>query len=129
MTLKFVTSQKGKKLLLFEGHLYSLKSYNNGSVTWRCVSHNSRMPCSEILHTNSDEVEGKVVRSVPKHEHAADAAEVKAKILRAKLKCHAGNSDSAPLSVIAKTIQAAKSPVVGKNFIVAAYNPSCSTGE
>ncbi|XP_053592956.1 uncharacterized protein LOC128667325 [Microplitis demolitor] len=72
------------------------------------------MACSVIIHTTSQEKNGSIIGDVPKHQHAGDITDIKAKVIRANLKLRAVNSDNNPLQVIADTVKNANSPVMAR---------------
>lgn len=56
MPLNFIQSQKGKPLLIFENHVYSVHRETENKVIWRCVEF--KKYCLVRCHTSSAKSEG-----------------------------------------------------------------------
>lgn len=65
--LLFVTSQKGKCQLVYDGHCYVREKIVKDKIYWRCISYTSKIHCHARIHTVGDNV----VRNTP-HSHPAD---------------------------------------------------------
>ena len=51
--LTFITSQKGKKLLLHDGCTFSFNNTNKKGINWRCIDyHKNRCPGKIITDTD-----------------------------------------------------------------------------
>ena len=60
--LKFINSQKGKKLLIVENSSYSFHNYNKDRINWRCTQYN-KSHCPGKIVTNTDKKTGKCNRN------------------------------------------------------------------
>ncbi|XP_057336676.1 uncharacterized protein LOC130675162 [Microplitis mediator] len=114
MPLKFIKSQLGKNLLIHEGYVYTCKSLNKKSVTWRCNEHSGKFACSVIVHTTTDDKNGNIIGDPPVHDHPADLVDVKAKRIRTNLKRRAVNDDVGPIAIIDNVVKNIKSPVIAR---------------
>jgi FLYWCH zinc finger domain len=94
MPLQFQTSQKGKPQLLVNGHLFSFhKTLVNGNRAWKCTK------CKSRVHT--DHNDSNIVKQPEDHDHAADAAKVKAIAVVNELRQRARGTEDAPHQLIA----------------------------
>lgn len=62
--LNFVSSQKGKYQLCYEGFYYVREKVVNNKVYWRCIEYTSKLRCHARIHT----VGNSIVRNTP-HSH------------------------------------------------------------
>lgn len=99
MPLEFLNSQKGKPQLLVNGHLFSFhKALENGDRTWKCVNYN-KSSCMARVHT--DRNDSNIVQHLREHNHAADAAKLKAKSVVNQLRQRAHETEESPHQIIA----------------------------
>lgn len=59
MSLEFICSQRGGKILIDEGYLLTKHRHNKRSITWRCKRH--RDGCTARVFTTNDTPTGKLV--------------------------------------------------------------------
>ncbi|XP_071625583.1 uncharacterized protein [Temnothorax longispinosus] len=111
MPLKFITSQRGALMLLYNGYLYTNKSVNKSNITWRCVEYRKRL-CSVVIYTTSDKRTGEIIGDSPVHNHAADVAHVEARKVKEKLKKKASKVCENNGVMISKVLSKVPSPVV-----------------
>ncbi|XP_025191946.1 uncharacterized protein LOC112592160 [Melanaphis sacchari] len=57
MLLKFIKSQKGKKMLVYNGFLYSKHEEYENKIVWRCSDY-KKFACKSRSHTTSEEESG-----------------------------------------------------------------------
>ena len=73
MALEFTVSEKGKRKLLVDGHLYVKDKAADTKMYWKCEKF-AIMKCHARVHTEGD----RILKHVGDHNHAADAASVDA---------------------------------------------------
>lgn len=107
MPLEFVLSQKGKRLLLHDNHIYREHRRSKNVIHWRCCYYEKRdWKCCAKVHTNSDKKYGQVLECFKpdedKHNHIVEKSEIDALIVKEKIKKFAGKSADNPISIVAK---------------------------
>ncbi|CAI6363526.1 unnamed protein product [Macrosiphum euphorbiae] len=100
--LIFVNSQKGKKLLSYDGYLHSLHRSTENKCIWRCVEF-IKYKCKGRCHTTNDEESGEIIK-IPTHSHPPNADKVNVKEAIDKLKNEAKTSCEPTRNVVSKIV-------------------------
>ncbi|XP_025193601.1 uncharacterized protein LOC112593423 isoform X3 [Melanaphis sacchari] len=82
--LIFVNSQKGKKLLSYDGYLHSLHRSTENKCIWRYIEF-INYKCKGCCHTTNDEESGEIIK-IPTHRHPPNPDKVNIKEAIDKLK-------------------------------------------
>ena len=107
MPLEFIKSQKGKPLLRHNGHLFNFDNrLSTSNRARKCVKY-ANFRCPSRIHTDAADLE--IIREIGDHNHAADAANVGARIIVNSLRMRAIDTQEAPNQLIA-TVTAGKIP-------------------
>lgn len=140
MPLSFILSQKERKQLLLHGFLFSRKTINKDSVTWRCVDY-YKEKCKAIVRTDTEIrtglfinliiflyfyfflfslfiiyvcYVGYVIGEIPNHDHAGDASSIAAKKLKNKIIKRGAKNNDPPSLVVGDALAKASSPAVAR---------------
>ncbi|XP_034940290.1 uncharacterized protein [Chelonus insularis] len=116
MPLKFVLSQKGKLLLIYNGYIYSVHRKNIGDVAWRCVNYRSSF-CLGRIHTTSMK---RSVTSEAPHNHLDNPEKVEVRKAVEKLKKASKKSDDSTSNIVSSVLH-------NISFSAAAELPSTSS--
>lgn len=96
MALKFVTSEKGKPKLLFDGHLYYKdKEVDVNKIYWKCENYR-KVKCVARLVSEGDHI----IKKSGDHNHVADAANVEGGIVMSHIRENAKHTQDAPQLII-----------------------------
>lgn len=99
MSLEFVTSEKGKKMLLLDNHLFYYERSAGDTKYWRCKSQR-KTKCRSRVVTSFD-----VVKMPPKeHNHWADARDVEVAKHMEQLRILALTTSEAPRLIVTKIV-------------------------
>ncbi|CAI6348182.1 unnamed protein product [Macrosiphum euphorbiae] len=89
MPLKFIKSQKGKNMSVYNGFLYSKHEVYENKIVWRC-SDFKKFACKSRCHTTSEDETGEILKYTD-HSHAPNVAKSEAKGLVNEIKKSAEN--------------------------------------
>lgn len=107
MPLEYVQSQKGAKLLKFDGFLFSKEKFGNNKVIWKCVEYSKG--CRGRCHTRED-----AVVTFTGHNHIPNIAKILAKDVQARVRNLAENSVMTTRDVLISATQNVENAVIGQ---------------
>nr|CAD7458958.1 unnamed protein product [Timema tahoe] len=110
MALKFVMSEKGRRKLLLDGHLYYKEKQVEERVYWKCERFQS-VKCGARVITESDII---ILSKRNEHNHLGDAAHVAAENLMVNIRDTAKNTRDTPTCIMASVSSGASQSVVAK---------------
>ncbi|CAI6358928.1 unnamed protein product [Macrosiphum euphorbiae] len=70
--LQYITSQRGKKLLVYNNYIHRQDRRDENKIIWRC---NGNQKCSGRVHVSENDIVLKYVD----HSHLSDVAKIQAK--------------------------------------------------
>ena len=108
MALEFLTSIRGKKMLLLDGHIYSKNTESKGKIYWKCLELDSG--CFARCVTNGYET---LKLQSGSHTHSPDPANVASRKLVQEMKNQALRSMDKPCNIIANHVANIPDSVAG----------------
>ncbi|CAH1108325.1 unnamed protein product [Psylliodes chrysocephalus] len=96
MPLQFVDSERGHKMLLYNGHTHSREKISGEKGIWKCFLYH-KWRCTGRIHTIGDEI----VKST-ENNHVSDSADAEVRRAIKKMKVLAEQSGSTTHQIIAK---------------------------
>lgn len=108
MDVSFIDSEKSKKKLLHDGHLFYKDKENNNKVYWRCEKYNRKCKARVITE------DGVVVKYKNAHNHVGDAAHVDAQKVVTQVRKKAVDTRDAPNYIVASVSGAVSQSVASK---------------
>jgi hypothetical protein len=107
MALAFLSTEKGRKKLCLEGHLYHMDKQVQNKTYWKCEKC-SRTKCPARVITEGDGL----VAKKKEHNHTADAARVEAETLMTSIRKNAAETrDTATYIVSSASVGASQGAV------------------
>ena len=109
MALRFATSEKGKRKLIDNGHVY-IKDKSNGEKTfWKCEYSRSKR-CHGRVHTIGDSI----AKRIGEHNHSGNACRAEVLDVMHNIIDRAVTTQDGPQNIVADALNLASQPALGQ---------------
>lgn len=108
MSITYIKSQKGHKLLTLDGYNYRLEGENNGVQYWKCTEYR-KAKCTGRLNV----MDGHIIKSSD-HNHVPDQAKLQTRVVLNKIKERAQLTKESTHQIVAESTTSLSSAVCGQ---------------